>query len=265
MPGGRPRTRAGPEEVKSVAKVLDILDHLGAARGPVSVSDVARATGLNVSTAFRQLQTLVSRGFVEQDASHRGYVMGPRLYQLASAYLKGNDLAALARPHLEALRDAVGETAYLVILRQHEIVQLGKADGQHVVSASIRTAQREPAYCTATGKVLLSGLAPEALAHYLDTVETTAYTPNTITGRVALEREIAAVRKQGYGLDVEEYAENLCCISVPVREPGEGAIVAAMSIAMPKIRFKRSRVAHWRGLLEERAALLSPQVALIDA
>ena len=265
MPGGRPRTRAEPEEVKSVAKVLDILEHLGAARGPVSVSDVARATGLNVSTAFRQLQTLVSRGFVEQDAAHRGYVMGARLYQLASAYLKGSDLAALARPHLEALRDAVGETAYLVILRQHEIVQLGKADGQHVVSASIRTAQREPAYCTATGKVLLSGLAPEALARYFDSIEPKAWTANTITGRDALEREIAAVRKQGYGLDIEEFAENLCCISVPVREPNDGGIVAAMSIAMPKIRFKRSQVAHWRKLLEERAALLSPQVGLIDA
>ena len=70
----------------------------------------------------------------------------------------------MARPQLEALRDEVGETAYLVIFSQGEIVQLCKADGPHVVSASIRTVQREPAYCTATGKVLLSGLAPEALA-----------------------------------------------------------------------------------------------------
>ena len=256
---------AGAGGIKSVAKVLDILEQLGGARGPASVSDVARATGLNVSTAFRQLQTLVARGFVEQDASHRGYAMGPRLYQLASAYLKGSDLAAIARPHLEALRDAVGETAYLVILRRHEIVQLGKADGQHVVSASIRTAQREPAYCTATGKVLLSGLSDEALARYLDSVERKAFTPSTITARDALEREIATVRRQGYGLDVEEYAENLCCISVPVRDPNDDAIVAAMSIAMPKIRFKRSQVATWRKLLEEKAALLSPQVGLIDA
>ncbi len=85
-------------------------------------------------------------------------VLGPRIFQLASAYLKGSDLAALARPHLQALRDVVGETVYLVILASGEIVQLCKADGHHVVSASIRTAQREPAYCTATGKVLLSGL-----------------------------------------------------------------------------------------------------------
>jgi DNA-binding IclR family transcriptional regulator len=202
---------------------------------------------------------------VEQDAGHRGYVMGPRLYQLASGYLKGQDLAALARPHLEALRDAVGETAYLVILRQNEIVQLGKADGQHVVSASIRTAQREPAYCTATGKVLLSGLPDDALARYLATVEMRPYTANTITDRATLERELSAVRRQGYGLDVEEFAENLCCISVPVRHPNGGAIVAAMSIAMPKLRFKRSLVAGWRRTLEDKAALIAPQAGLIGA
>jgi DNA-binding IclR family transcriptional regulator len=264
MPGGRPKSRARPDAVKSVAKVLDILEHLGAARRPVSVSDLARATGFNVSTAFRLVQTLVARGYAEQQAGHRSYVLGPRVYQLASAYIKGSDLATLARPHLEALRDALGETVYLVILTQGEIVQLCKADGQHVVSASIRSSEREPAYCTATGKVLLSGLAPEAFRQYLAEVRFHPYTAQTITSRARLEREIASVREQGYALDVEEFAENLCCVSVPVREPSSGAVAAAVSVAMPKLRFKRSLVPRWRTLLEEKAALISPQLGLID-
>ncbi len=249
MPGGRPKTRAEPEAIKSVSKVLDILEHLGASQRAVSVSDIARATGFNVSTAFRQLQTLVARGYVEQ---------------VASGYLKGKDLASLARPHLEALRDVVGETAYLVILSHGEIVQLGKADGQQVVSASIRSSQREPAYCTATGKVLLSGLAPEALDRYLASVSLQPYTPQTITSRTRLKRELATVRKQGYALDLEEYAENLCCVSVPVHDPHSGSIVAAISLAMPKLRFRRGHVARWRGLLDGKAALISPQLGLID-
>jgi len=265
MPGGRPRTKAQPDAVKSVAKVLDILEYLAAAKQPVSVSDIARAMHFNVSTAFRLVQTLVARGYVEQQPGHRSYILGPRVYQLASAYLKGNDLAALARPHLELLRDVVGETVYLVVFVRGEIVQLCKAMGQHVVSASIRSAQREPAYCTATGKVLLSGLDKETLDEYLSSVRLHAYTPQTITSRAKLERELDAVRREGYALDEEEFAENLCCVAVPVRDPHSGKIVAAVSVAAPKIRFRRGLVPRWRKLLEEKAALISPRLGLVDA
>ena len=103
MPGGRPRARAQAESVKSVVKVLDILEHLGTSQRAVSVSDLARSTGLNVSTAFRLLQTLMGRGYVEQERGNRGYQLGPRVFQMGSAYLQGNDLASIARPHLETL------------------------------------------------------------------------------------------------------------------------------------------------------------------
>ena len=198
MPGGRPKTKAVPDAVKSVAKVLDILEHVAASKQPVSVSDLARGTGFNVSTAFRLVQTLVARGYVEQQDGQRSYVLGTRIYQLASAYLKGSDLATLARPQLEALRDEVGETVYLVIFSQGEIVQLCKADGPQVVSASIRSSEREPAYCTATGKVLLSGLSDEAFRSYLAGVKLTPYTAQTITSKARLEREIEAVRERGF-------------------------------------------------------------------
>ena len=264
MPGGRPKSKAQPDAVKSVTKVLDILEHLGASRRPVSVSDLARATGFNVSTAFRLVQTLTARGYVEQEAGHRGYVLGPHFFHLGRAYLKGSDLASLARPHLEALRDTVGETVYLVIFSQGEIVQLAKADGQQVVSASIRSAEREPAYCTATGKVLLSGLPREDLAKYMAGVQLRAYTRQTTTAKAKLLRELDAVREKGYALDLEEFVSNLCCVAVPVRDPGDGSVAAALSMAMPKIRFKRAQLPGWCAQLEQKALLITQQLALID-
>lgn len=264
MPGGRPREKTQHDAVKSVSKVLDILEHLGAAKQLVSVSDLARATGMNVSTAYRLLQTLMGRGYVVQESSNRGYVLGPRLFQLGTAYLEGSDLADIGRPHLEALRDAVGETAYLVTFSGNEIVQLCKADGKQAVSASIRPMVREPAYCTATGKVLLSGLDPDAFKAYLDSVEFQAFTPQTITSRPRLQQEIDKVRANGYALDIEEFVPNLCCVSVPVADGKGGSAVAAISIAMPKMRFRRAMVPKWCELLREKAALTTQQLRLIE-
>jgi IclR family acetate operon transcriptional repressor len=264
MPGGRPRAKTQADSVKSVIKVLDILEHLGSSQRAVSVSDLARSIGLNVSTVFRLLQTLMGRGYVEQERDNRGYMLGPRFFQMGSAYLQGSDLAAIARPHLEALRDSVGETAYLVIFSQGEIVQLGKADGKQAVSATIRSMVREPAYCTATGKVLLSGLAADELENYVARVQLHAFTPQTVTSKAQLRREIAKVRESGYAVDNEEYVPNLCCVSVPVRDRNGGAPVAAISIAMPKMRFKKTFVPQWCALLTEKAALITQQLGLID-
>lgn len=264
MPGGRPRAKTEVESVKSVVKVLDILEHLGSVRGAVSVSDLARATGLNVSTAFRLLQTLMGRGYVEQDRSNRGYMLGPKVFQMGTAYLQGSDLADIGRPHLEALRDAVGETAYLVTFSQGEIVQLCKADGKQAVSAAIRSMVREPAYCTATGKVLLSALGEPEFETYVEGVEMEVFTPQTITSKAALRREIAEVRARGFAVDSEEFVPNLCCLSVPVRGGSGSGPVAAISIAMPKMRFKKSLVPQWCAQLQEKAALITQQVGLLE-
>ena len=265
MPGGRPRGKSQTGSVKSVVKVLDILEHLGARQGAVSVSELARITGLNVSTAFRLLQTLMQRGYVEQQRSSRGYQLGPRLFQMGAAYLRGSDLAEIARPHLEALRDTVQETVYLVTFSQGEIVQLCKADGKQAVSASARSMVREPAYCTATGKVLLSGLSLDDLDKYLQSVKLRSFTPHTIKTKARLRQEIAKVRENSFAVDIEEFVPNLCCVSVPVRASKDKSTVAAISVAMPKMRFKRTLVPRWCDLLWARSVLISQQLGLTEA
>lgn len=264
MPGGRPRAKS-PDSVKSITKVLDILEHLGSSKRVVSVSDLARETKINVSTAYRLLQTLMARGYVVQEQANRGYVIGPRFFQLGSAYLEGSDLASIARPYLETLRDTVHETAYLVTFSQGEIVQLCKSDGQQAVSASARSMVREPAYCTATGKVLLSGLPAEELKAYLKGIEIRAHTPQTQTNKTQVLREIEKVRQAGFAVDIEEFVPNLCCVSVPVRNGEAGAIVAAISIAMPKMRFKKTQLPRWCALLKDQAQLISQQLGLMDS
>ena len=179
-----------------------------------------------------------------RNANSRGYVIGPRFFQMGSAYLQGSDLAAIARPHLEALRDAVGETAYLVVFSQGEIVQLCKADGKQAVSAIGRSMVREPAYCTATGKVLLAGLAPDALDDYVAGVELQAFTPQTITSKTQLRQRDREGSRQRLCRSTSRNSCRTCAASAFRCATADGSgTVAAISIAMPKMRFKRSLVA----------------------
>jgi DNA-binding IclR family transcriptional regulator len=204
------------------------------------------------------------RGYVEQEKANRTYFLGPRIFQMGSAYLRGSDMATIARPHLEALRDEVGETAYLVTFSQGEIVQLCKADGKQAVSAAIRPMVREPAYCTATGKVLLSALGPDEFDDYLQTIEMQSFTPRTLTSKAELRREVRTVREKGFALDLEEFVPNLCCVAIPLPDHNGGAPVAAISIAMPKMRFKKGNVSGWCGQMRAKATLITEQLGLVE-
>lgn len=247
-----------PGGVKSVAKVLDLLEHLGQAGRPVGISDLARATAMHVSTAHRLLRTLGHRGYVEQQAESRRYALGPRVFALGNAYIGGQDLLTLARPHLEALRDRVGETIHLGVYSGGNVVEVCSALSQRPVGVSVRTGWRDPVHCSAVGKALLAHLPPEALKAFLAAGPLERRTARTITGKRALEAELATVRQRGYAVDDEELADDLCCVAVPLFD-GSGHAIAGISAAMPKARFGARRVTDLVAQLSEAGRRLAKQ------
>ncbi|HWA39659.1 MAG TPA: IclR family transcriptional regulator [Burkholderiales bacterium] len=239
----RARSPAGAGGIKSVAKVLDILEYLADAGRPVGASEVARAVGFHVSTTHRLLRTLAARGYVDQHAARRSFVLGPQLHALGNAYAAGGGLVQVARPELEALRDALGETIHLGVFRNGEVLEVASASGLQPVSVSLGAGRRDPAHCTALGKVLLAGLDPERLAAFLRR-PLERRTRRSLTRKPELLKAIEATRSRGYGTDEEELAPDMCCVAVPVRDPAQ-RVVAALSIAMPKSRYRSDRVGTW--------------------
>jgi IclR family KDG regulon transcriptional repressor len=239
--------------IRSVAKVLDILEYLAAERRPVGASEVARAVGFHVSTTHRLLRTLAARGYVEQHDALRRFVLGPQLLALGNAYAGGESLVQIARPELEALRDAFGETLHLGVYRDGDVIEVASASGNQAVSVSLGAGRRDPAHCTALGKVLLGGLSAEALHAFFARGPLERVTPQTLTRKAQVVRAIETARRVGYATDEEELAADLCCIGVPIRDAG-GRLIAAMSIAMPKSRFRNGRIGEWVKALSAAAA-----------
>ena len=250
--------------VKTVAKVLDILEHLGTLGRPATVSEVAMTTGINVSTAHRLLQTLARRHYLEQNHETRAYTLGPRLFELGSSYARNMDLVSISRPFIEQLRDATGETVHLAILSDREVVEVCTAAGSQTVTVSRGTGRRDPASCTATGKVMLAFLTPAELDDFFAGGLLPAATPNSITERKKFAAELARVRINGFALDEQELSEDVCCVGAPIRN-GPDRVIAAISVAMPKVRFRQDKVPEWTRLLVETAGRISSVIRLSSA
>ncbi|AKX93118.1 IclR family transcriptional regulator [Moorella thermoacetica] len=224
--------------LQSVDNALRILEAFSANEPELGISELSRKLGLSKSAVFRLVLTLQSRGFLSQDPVTGKYLLGLKTLYLGGLVLKQMDLVKIARTHLEELVKKSAEVAHLVVLEQGEAVFIGKVESQRPMMMGSYVGARMPAYCTATGKVLLAHLPSEELENYLRNTTFTRFTSNTITNPEKLREHLISIRTQGYAVDKEESEEGLFCIAAPVKDNG-GKVLAAISISGPAGRLEK--------------------------
>ncbi|MEU8205988.1 IclR family transcriptional regulator [Streptosporangium sp. NPDC049046] len=218
----------GSEHVQSLARGLSVIKAFSATSPELTLSEVARATGLTRAAARRFLLTLVNLGYVRTDG--RLFALSPRVLDLGYAYLSGLSLPEVAEPHLERLVAEVRESASVAVLDGEDVVYVARVATSRIMRVTINIGTRFPAHCTSMGRVLLAWLPPDDLDAYLGRVEFHRFTPNTITSPAALRTELEKVRAQGWAMVDQELEEGLRSIAVPVRERS-GRVSAAINIS----------------------------------
>ena len=221
--------------VKSAARVLDIVEILASAPDGLSFTEIGRRLGLPKSSLHGLLTTLTARGYVGYDAERHVYGLGIRVWEHGQAYLRHRDLLGEARRVMEAIVREINETVQLAVLDGLENVYLHKVDCSHPVRLQSDVGKRLEAHATGLGKVLLAYLPPDDLEARLLDQSLKRFTPHTPTNPDALLRELEIVRRQGFGVDDQEYTPGLRCVAVPIREPG-GRVATAMSASIPIMR-----------------------------
>ncbi len=226
-------TEHSGEFVQSLDRGLAVIRAFTLEHPQLTLSDVARETGLSRASARRFLHTLVELGYVGTDG--RSFQLRPRLLELGYAYLSTLGLPEVARSHLQALSDQTGESSSLAVLDDTAIVYVARIAVSRIMSAAIGVGTRLPAFATSMGRVLIA-FAPDAQREeFLERVELPALTPYTITDRDALRSELDRVRTQGWALVDQELEEGLRSIAAPVRD-ASGRVVAAVNVAAPARR-----------------------------
>jgi DNA-binding IclR family transcriptional regulator len=243
---GQPATR----QVAAVQRAIAILGELAEARGELGTNEIARRTGINVSTISRILATLVSGGLVEHVTATGRYRLGIGVIRLANAAGERLDVRSLARPHLEDIAGRVQETATLSVPGGHEAVTLDFVQSPLSVRSVAEVGRTSVAHATAVGKVFLAhgGTGPAG--------PLTAFTERTIVDHDVLRAEVERVREWGWGQALGEREEDLNAVAVPVLDPG-GTLVAILGVQGPAARFRPRVMRSAVELLIERAEQIS--------
>ena len=217
-----------PHFVQSLERGLAVIRAFDEHNVELTLSDVARSTGLTRAAARRFLLTLADLGYVRTDG--RWFSLSPRVLELGYAYLASLTLPEVAEPHLERLVAEVHESSSVSVLDGEEIVYVARVPTARIMTVSINVGTRFPAYATSMGRVLLAALAEPSLVAYLAGVQLRRLSPRTVTSAQALRGELAKVRKQGWALVDQELEEGLRSVAVPIRDRN-GAVVAAANLS----------------------------------
>ena len=238
--------------VRSVVRALDVLIVLSTQTGPMSLADVAEESGLNPSTAFRLLESMRVRGFVRQADGGSGYQLAGRVVDLGSAFLRSVSIWDHARDLADQLAEDVSETASVGVLDQGQVLYIAIARGQRELGIQSQSGTRQPAYCTALGKVFLADLPWAEAAAILDTEPMIRLTPSTIVGKAEMREELETIRSRGYSVDNEERNAHVVCIAAPITDH-TGRTVAAVSISGPAFRIREQGIENVARRVAERA------------
>ena len=223
--------------VQSLDRGLAVIKAFGPDRERLSLSEVARATGLTRAATRRFLLTLVKLGYVRNDG--REFSLRPRVLELGYAYLSGLAMPEVAAPHLEELVAQVRESSSISVLDSQHIVYVARVPTKRIMTVSISVGTRFPAYATSMGRVLLAGLSEDDLSRYLAEADLAPITGRTVTDPDRLREILRDVAKQGYAIVDQELEEGLRAVAAPIHGAG-GAVTAAINLSAHASRISMS-------------------------
>lgn len=222
------KTRA-KEGMAGLAKGLAIIEAFGASTTRMTVSDAAHLADLSRPAARRCLLTLVDLGYLAHDGKF--FTPLPRMLRLGSAYLSTSSLTQIAQPLLANAREELQESVSLAVMDEGYSVFIARAEAVRIVSTGVKLGGRLPAYCSATGRVLLSGLTEEEARRHLDRVSMKRLTDRTLVNNTAVLRAVRLAAENGYAISDQELEIGMSAMAVPVRNRS-GEIEAALSVSV---------------------------------
>lgn len=223
---------------QSIQKAFTILRTIAAHPEGIGVTGIAHALDMHKSTVSRMVATLYEEGVVDRNGNL--FTVGDGLALLAAGSVWPDNLIRIARPILQQLSDATGETINLALNDQsnkryvHYIFQI---DSIYNLQISDWTGRLYPLHSSVDGKVLLAWRGEAEIHRYLSGSRgLEQFTQSTITDPKKLWVHLAQIRKNGYAVTDGEYEDGIYAVSVPIFAP-DGSVIASFCVGGPKFRF----------------------------
>jgi DNA-binding IclR family transcriptional regulator len=245
-----------------VLRALNVLEQIAAAGQPFSLSQLSARLLIPKATMMRLIESLEARGYVthmpDSRGADRGIALGPRAAQLALATLANSTFTRACRSLLRTLVEALGETCNLTVLDGDTVLYVERVETTEPLRLHMQPGTRVPLHCTASGKLFLSQMAPAERGRAISRLQLKSMTYRTLTDADLLEAELDRLAIRGIGVDNEEFVRGMVAVAVPVRNVGDGHVLAALAVHAPTARASLEDLLKAVPKLKETAVRIGP-------
>ena len=209
-----------------LGKVALILQAFTINDDELTVSELARRSGVPKASVHRLAQELLDLGYLERTGP--SYRLGMRLFEIGARVPRTRALRESLLPFMHALHAATKQTIHLTVLSGMEIVFVERVNSHGRAPALSKLGGHVPLHCSATGKVFMA-FGPRGLLDAVLEGGLTRLTAHSTVSAQRLREQIARIRAEGFAVECEEVMEGFSSIAVPLYG-ARGALIAGLSV-----------------------------------
>lgn len=251
-------------KVGSVAKALNILDCFDQSHLELTLNDLSKMLNMPKSTLSNLIRTLENAGYLTRKNQGKSYSLGYKILELSYFLHSSMPIGRYALPVMEDLQILSRENVYLTTHINGRILYLEALFPSRRSAKYSISGKTLPMHCTSSGKAMLSYLPEQEVEMIIERWGLPAITPNTITEKDVLLKQIEIDRSRGYSVDVEEESLGVKCVAVAIRN-SSGRSVGALSISGSVLSMTNEMIPKYASELSKACNILSDYADLFPS
>jgi DNA-binding IclR family transcriptional regulator len=227
---------------KSLEKGLKILALFNRQTPVLTQSQIARTLGLNMTSTYRYINTLVELGYLQKDPKTKEIRPSVLCLLICTNLVRATDHLGLIKAEVDRVYQEHNISIDVVFAVDDTMVRIYNREAQETLTYSLPDFSKNCLHNTSLGKAYLSSLPAEEMQAVVDQLELIAKTDKTICDKKALVEELHITRKRQYALAEEEYLTGLIAIGAPLVDPNSGKGVGAVSFDFSIIQHSAAEI-----------------------
>ena len=243
---------------KSLEKGLRILALFTKDSPTLTQSEIARTLGLDMTTTYRYINTLVEMGYLEKDLKTK--VIKPSLHCLLLCInlMHSIDNFKMIKEVVNQINRKDNISIDVVFAENDTLMRIYHKEAAETLTYRLPEFSKNSLHNTALGKAYLSSLPDDLITEKIAAMELVAKTPKTIVDKARLLEEIHTTKKRGFATADEEYLTGVLAIAAPLYDPITGLGVGAVSFDFSVLQHSTAEIIVAYGeMIKETGRVLS--------